>query len=817
MTKALRIDLPVLLPEAPDARDACVQRLVELAATVPGVERAHIDDGTEDVEAVVLTGDPTASGAGRPRLCIHYNPTRVSMARVEAQVRAAGAGITARYGHALLRFETVDSEDAALRIEAGLRREAGVLAVSVNMSAQVARIEFDRRITSQERVALALRRLLARGRAGKPAPMLDGAVPSPEVAPRNWYARNTEFAWSIAAGVLLLAAWVLERWAGIPHLAAVALYLVSYGFGAFALVSHTIKKLRRGRFNFDIDLLMLLAAIGAAAIGAWVEGAFLLFLFSLAHALEHYALGRARNAIKALADLAPPMARVLRDGTEREVPVGEVVVGEIVVVRPGDRIAVDGKVRTGRSAVDQAPITGESVPVDKEPGAEVYAGTVNGEGALEVETTRAAGDRTLDRVVRLVTEAQTLKAPTQLFTERFERIFVPIVLVAAALLIVVPPLTGVWTWSLSFYRAMTLLVAASPCAVAIGTPATVLAGIAQAARRGVLIKGGAHLENLGTIKAIAFDKTGTLTIGKPEVTDLRPAEGVSDEELLRVAAAVERRSQHPLAAAIVRRAQSSAIVLPEAGELQSLTARGVRAEVEGKVVEIGSARLWEGDGVVLPAPITAAAAALQQAGRSIVVVRHGERWLGVIGVADQPRPGAKAVLDQLRGLGIQRIVMLTGDNAGVGGAVGNEVGVDEVKAGLLPEDKVVAIRAMVKSYGKVAMVGDGVNDAPALAHATVGIAMGGAGTAVALETADAALMGDDLSRLPFALALSRQVRSIIRQNLVIAMGVIAMLVTASVGGWSGIGPTVVVHEGSTLVVIANALRLLGFRGPRSIR
>jgi Cd2+/Zn2+-exporting ATPase len=735
------------------------------------------------------------------------------MAHLEGQVRAAGAEITARFGHALLRFNAVDSEDAGLRIEDGLRGEPGVLAVSVSMAAQVARIEFDRQLTSEERVAVAFRTLLGTGRAVEAEPKPEVAVPSRLAAPPTWYARNTGLAKSVAAGALLIAAWVLERWAGLPHLAAVGLYLVSCGFGAFDLVSNTIKKLRRGRFNFDIDLLMLLAAIGAAAIGAWAEGAFLLFLFSLAHALEHYGLGRARDAIKALADLAPPMARVLRNGTEHEVPVGEVAVGEIVIVRPGDRIAVDGKVRAGRSAVNQAPITGESVPVDKEPGAEVFAGTVNGDGALEVETTRGAGDRTLDRVVRLVTEAQTLKAPTQLFTERFERIFVPIVLVAAALLIVVPPLLGVWTWSVSFYRAMTLLVAASPCAVAIGTPATVLAGIAQAARRGVLIKGGAHLENLGTINAIAFDKTGTLTIGKPEVTDLRPAEGVSEEELLRVSAAVERRSQHPLAAAIVRRAQSLGIVLPDAGELQSVTAKGVRSEVEGNVVEIGSLRLWESDKGAIPAAIGAAVDALQKAGRSIVVVRHGERWLGAIGVADQPRAGARAVLDQLRGLGIKRIVMLTGDNAGVGEAVGRDVGVDEVKAGLLPEDKVTAIREMVLIYGKVAMVGDGVNDAPALANATVGIAMGGAGTAVALETADAALMGDDLSRLPFALALSRQVRTVIRQNLFIAMGVIAVLVTASIGGWSGIGPTVIVHEGSTLVVLANALRLLAFRGP----
>lgn len=808
MTPPLHIDLTLVLPDAPDSADACVQRLVEIIGGTPGVELVHLEGDTK-------SADPVERGdiSTKPRLCLHYDPARISMAALEAKVRAVGAEITARYGHFLLPFNAVVSEDAALRIEDGLRAEPGVLAASVNVVAQVARVEYDRTLIAEDRVTAALHRLLGTGRAAASA----AAKPPPvgDIEPRSgWYARNTEFAWSLAAGVLLVAAWSLDQWTGLSHVIVVALYLCSYALGAFDLMSDTIARIRRRRFTFDIDLLMLLAAIGAASIGAWAEGAFLLFLFSLAHALEHYGLARARTAISALADLAPPLGRVLRDGSERDVPVGEIAVGEIVIVRPGERLAVDGKVRSGHSTVDQAPITGESVPVDKEPGAEVFAGTINGEGSLTVETTRAAGDRTLDRVVRLVTEAQTLKARTQLFTERFERIFVPIVLIAATLVIVVPPLLGVWTWSVSFYRAMTLLVAASPCAVAIGTPATVLAGIAQAARRGVLIKGGAYLESLGSINAIAFDKTGTLTIGKPEVTDLRPADGIQEDELLRIAAAVERHSQHPLAAAIVRRAQASNLVLPEAGELHSFTARGVRSLVESLMVEIGSPRLWESDRIALPSSVTESITSLQQAGRSVVVVRHGDRWLGVIGIADQPREGTRAVLDQLRGLGIKRIVMLTGDNPGVGEAVGREVGVDEVKAGLLPEEKVAAIRALMQTYGTVAMVGDGVNDAPALANATVGIAMGGAGTAVALETADAALMGDNLSRLPFAFALSRQVRVIIRQNLFIALSVIAILVTLSVGGWSGIGAAVIVHEGSTLIVLANALRLLAFRGPR---
>jgi Cd2+/Zn2+-exporting ATPase len=593
------------------------------------------------------------------------------------------------------------------------------------------------------------------------------------------------------------------------------LYVAAYAFGGFDLVRHWVGSLRRGRLTFDIDLLMLLAALGASLLGEWVEGAFLLFLFSLAHALEHYALGRARGAIRALADLAPPTARVLREEKMVEVPIEEVVLGEVVVVRPAERVPVDGEVHDGRSAVNQAPITGESVPVEKSPGDEVFAGTVNGDGALFVTATRVAGDRTLDRVIALVEEAQTQKAPTQRFTERFERVFVPTILVADLLLIVVPPLLGLWPWAVSFYRGMAMLVAASPCALALGTPSAVLAGIAQAARHGVLIKGGAHLENLGALRAIAFDKTGTLTVGEPRLTDLSPAAGVPDDELLAVTAAVERHSQHPLAEAVVAHADRKGLSQLHAGELESLTARGVRARVAGEVVEVGNLRLWEESGSAIPEEVRSAVATLQAAGHSTMAVRQGGRWLGVIGVADRPREGVREVLQRLRGMGIDTLAMLTGDNRGVGEAIAREVGVNEVRADLLPEDKVAAVRELLREHGQVAMVGDGVNDAPALAHATVGIAMGGAGTAVALETADVALMGDELSKLPFAVGLSRQARGIIRQNLYVSLGVIALLILATTTGFVGIGPAVFIHEGSTLVVIGNALRLLGYQQERS--
>jgi Cd2+/Zn2+-exporting ATPase len=863
MNRMVRLDLPILLPDVQDLRDRCVARLVSLLERRDGVERVHVVDGSSEgareIAGSATTGhEPRDGGAdGGAKLCLHYDPARLSLAQVSELARFAGAEVSNRFGHAVVAFRMVGAEDDGQRLERALCDMPGVTAASVNFAAQFARVEFDRTIVDAGAINQRLRELGAVP-AGAPAPARDrdalGATgpgeAGPAAAPRadehahdaeapagppaGWFRRNRELVWSLTAGVLLAGGWLAERQLGAGP-AVIGLYLASYFFGARDNVGHFVADLRRGRFHFNIDLLMVVAAAGAAILGQWVEGALLLFLFSLGHALEHYALGRARNAIKALGELAPQSATVVRDGREQGVPIAEVRPNDLVVVKPAERIPVDGVVKEGRSAVNQAPITGESVPVEKAAGEKVFAGSVNGEGALVVSVTAAVGDRTLDRVIKLVAEAQTQKAPTQQFTDRFERVFVPLVLVADVLLIVVPPLVGVWTWSESFYRAMTLLVAASPCALALGTPAAVLAGIAQAARNGVLIKGGAHLEALGTIDVLALDKTGTITKGEPAVTDVVALNGTSEATLLATAAAAETRSQHPLARAIVGEASARSLELPATGDLESETGFGIRTTIAGDSVEVGRLGMFEretGDGA--PAPpvpnsVREAVARLQQAGRTTVVVRRtasqstqmgsssggrqasDDGWLGVIGIADEPRANAPATLERLRAVGMKRIVMLTGDNQGVGDAVGRAVGVDEVRAGLLPEDKVEAIRTLAEA-GRVAMVGDGVNDAPALAHATVGIAMGGAGTAAALETADVALMGDDLGRLPFAVGLSRKTRGVIRQNLYVSLGVIALLVVAAVTGVVGIGPAVVVHEGSTLVVIANALRLLAYKG-----
>ncbi len=624
-----------------------------------------------------------------------------------------------------------------------------------------------------------------------------------------WFKRNPELARSLASGVLLAIGFLGEAFFGLPPFAALGFYGGAYILGGFDLARHTVPTVLRGRF--DVEFLMLLGAIGAGVLNQWAEGAFLLFLFSFGHALEGFAMNSARGAIRALGKLAPKTARVKTGTGEAEVPIEALQIGQTVIVRPGERVAVDGTISAGRSALDQSPITGESVPVEKVVGESVFAGSINGDGALEVEVQKLSGDSTLARVLKMVEEAQSQKSPTQTFTDHFEHILVPSVLVVVALAAVVPPLAGWLSWQAALLRAISSVVAASPCALALATPSAVLSAIARAAQNGVLIKGGVHLENLGSLRAIAFDKTGTLTRGKPEVSDALPAPGVTEQELLCLAAAVETRSNHPLAQAVVRRAKLDQLALPEAGELRNLGGRGVQAQVGEQLVRIGNALMMQEAGIALPDSFQNALQAFGENGKPTMIVARGAQVVGVLALSDPVRDNAKLSLDQLRSLGVPHLVMLTGDNARVAANVAPFVGVTDVRADLLPEDKMGAIKSLLQQHGRVAMVGDGVNDAPALAHATVGVAMGAGAADVALETADVALLGDDLSKLPFAVALSRRAKSIIRQNLWISLGVIALLVPATLLGWTRLGIAVVFHEGSTLLVVANALRLLRFK------
>lgn len=640
------------------------------------------------------------------------------------------------------------------------------------------------------------------------------------------FGRRSDLIFSLTGGVLLGIGYLLEKLATGPAWLSIVFFIAVYFFGGYYTLKEAIGSIRRG--VFEVDFLMLVAAAGAASLGKWPEGALLLFLFSLGHALEALSMDKARKSIEALAGLAPTTATVRKDGVVQDVPVDSLKAGDIVIIRPNSKIPADGYVTQGSSAVNQAPITGESMPVDKSPlpaalqhendkmidaQYKVFAGTINGAGSLEIRVTKEAKDSTLARVMQMVKEAEQQQSPTQQFTKKIERYYVPAVLILVVALMFAFLVIDE-TFSESFYRSMAVLVAASPCALAISTPSAVLSGVARAARQGVLVKGGRPLEELGMLTALAFDKTGTLTEGKPKLNAIVPLEGTTENELLKMAVAVERLSDHPLAAAIVNGGMEKlgAVDIPEATGMKAIAGKGVQANWEGDTILIGNEELFKTAGLpALPDAIAQQVVALQQAGNTSMIIRRSDRFAGILGVMDLPRAEAPAVISELRKLGIRKMVMLTGDNQRVADAVAAKVGIDEAKGDLLPEEKVTNIEQLRKEEIKLAMVGDGVNDAPAMARSTVGIAMGAAGSDVALEAADIALMADNLRNLPFAIGLSRAGKRIIRQNLLLSLGMVAILIPLAITGVANIGPAVAFHEGSTLLVVLNALRLLGYK------
>lgn len=817
MTTRARIEIGLVLPALPDAHDACVQRLLALLKANDGIEAAHVAD---------------AKGSGGDEICIHYDPERVSLGEVRELAKRAGIELDKRFGHILLTSEPMHAR-AARTLESRVRKITGVLEAAIS-PAGLLRIEFDRQSADEGAIQAQLQKIGVRnlGPPGKQQPAEPAPAVATPAAPKHdhdhghggLFGEKTELVFAGICGGLLLAGWLLSSLTSVTPWLPWSLFVAAYFFGGFFTFREALENLRAGQF--EIDFLMLVAAIGAATLGEWFEGALLLFLFSLGHSLEHYAMGRAKRAIEALAELAPQTALVRRDGNTQEVPVEQLQTGDVVIVKPNERLPADGFVVKGQSSVNQAPITGESVPVDKQAVDDLqkaaanperldaryrtFAGTINGSGALEIQVTKIASESALARVVQMVNEAETQKSPTQRFTDRFERYFVPASL-AFVILLLFAGLVLDEPFSKSFYRAMAVLVAASPCALAISTPSAVLSGVARAARGGVLVKGGGPLENLGRLRAIAFDKTGTLTEGKPRLTDVVSSKGVAEEELLRVAVAVERLSDHPLAAAVVQggteRLKGESNLT--AHDVQGIIGRGVKATVDGQVVHIGKENLFaEVEGPPIPDSLRAAIDKLKADGRTTMIVRRGDAYLGALGLMDTPREAAKTTIARLRELGITRMIMLSGDNQQVADAVAKAVGIDEALGDLMPDAKVEAIKKLSQEEG-VAMVGDGVNDAPAMAHATVGIAMGAAGSDVALETADVALMADDLSHLPFAVGLSRQTSRIIRQNLWFSLGMVAFLIPATLFGLQ-MGAAVVFHEGSTILVVFNALRLLAY-------
>jgi Cd2+/Zn2+-exporting ATPase len=585
--------------------------------------------------------------------------------------------------------------------------------------------------------------------------------------------------------------------------------MISYGLGILCGLWVVFPKawVAAKRLRPDMNFLMTVAVLGAIAVGEWFEAATVSFLFSLSLALESWSVGRARRAVESLLELTPTLARIRQaSGATLEVPPAEVPIGGIVLVNPGERLPLDGEVARGSSHVNQAPITGESEPVAKNPGDPVFAGTVNGNGALEIRTTKAAGETTLAHIIRLVGDAQSKRAPSEQWVEKFAQAYTPVVMLAALAVAVLPPLF-VGNWPEWIYRGLVLLVIACPCALVISTPVTIVAALAAAARQGVLIKGGLHVETPARLKVFAFDKTGTLTEGKPRVVDVFPLNEHNERELLERAASLESHSDHPLAKAILVYAEEKGVTFRPAEEFRIIPGKGASGRFDGREFWLGSHRYLEEKGMETP-EVHARLVELSEAGRSVVVIGNDKHVCGFLTVADAVRPAARGIVAELKKGGIEKVIMLSGDNKGTAQAVGKETGIDEVQAELLPADKVTAIESLVARFGSVGMVGDGVNDAPALARASVGIAMGAMGTDAAIETADIALMSDDLAKLPWLIQHSKRALRIIHQNITFSLAVKSLFVILTFAGFASMWAAIAADMGASLIVIFNGLRLL---------
>ncbi|MED4400534.1 heavy metal translocating P-type ATPase [Metabacillus fastidiosus] len=594
---------------------------------------------------------------------------------------------------------------------------------------------------------------------------------------------------------------------GAGHLSTILLFAVSILIGGLSIFKEGFKNLLK--LQFDIKTLMTIAIIGAAIIGEWSEGAVVVFLFALSEALESYSMDKARQSIRSLMDIAPKKALVRRNEKEMELDVEDIELGDILIIKPGQKLAMDGEVVKGQSSINQAAITGESIPVLKTIGDEVFAGTINEEGSLEVKVTKRVEDTTIAKIIHLVEEAQAERAPSQAFVDKFAKYYTPAIMAIALLIAVVPPLFMGADWTDWIYRGLALLVVGCPCALVISTPVAIVTAIGNAAKKGVLIKGGIHLEEAGRLKVIAFDKTGTLTKGTPEVTDVYVITDLNENEVLGISMAIEKFSQHPLASAIIRHAEEKGIFSTEykAEDFQSITGKGAKAIVKGQEYYIGSPKLFE-EMANLTSSVSENIKELQMQGKTVMLLGTKKNVLGLIAVADQLRDNSADVIQKLSEIGIKKTIMLTGDNQAAGQAIGKKLGLTEVKAELLPQEKLHSIKKLKEQHGNVAMVGDGVNDAPALATATIGIAMGGAGTDTALETADIALMADDLNKLPYTIQLSRRTLGIIKQNIAFALGLKVLALILIVPGWLTLWLAIFADMGATLIVVLNSLRLI---------
>jgi Cd2+/Zn2+-exporting ATPase len=694
------------------------------------------------------------------------------------------------HAESTFKVEGMDCHEEVALIEKRLRRLAGLESFDADVLGQRLRVKYDAAKLSTSAIAEAVAQTGMRAWLEH-----EEARPPHSQAIRAWLvacsgvALATGFAFHFSS---------LQPFSWIPYVVAIVL-------SGIHTARRSLASVRAGLL--DINVLMFVAVVGAMALGQWSEGASVVFLFALAQLLETRAMERARGAIRALMDLTPAEAIVRRSGIETTIPVDEVRVGDVVIIRPGEKIPLDGTVAAGVSHVNQAPVTGESLPVERTPGGEVFAGTINGRGALEVVVGRLRGDSTLARIIHLVERAQAQRAPSQAFIDRFARIYTPAVLSLAVAIAFVPPLALGGGWATWIYRSLVLLVISCPCALVISTPVSIVSALAAAARKGVLIKGGARLEHLAAVRCVAFDKTGTLTKGRLRVHDVVPVNGAAPAEILRLAASLETRSEHPLGRAILERAAADGIDVTPAAAFQALPGRGAEALIDGARVLVGSHRLFE-ERAMCSGELERVLGSLELHGCSTVMVGADGAAVGVIGIADEPREVARGAVDALRAHGVEHLVLLTGDHEPAARALAESLGLDDFRASLLPEDKVTAVQELRSRYGTLAMVGDGVNDAPALAAADVGIAMGAAGTDAALETADVALMADELLKIPYTLRLSRATTRNIRANIAFSLALKSVFLVMAIAGVATLWMAVVADMGASLVVIGNALRLL---------
>jgi Cd2+/Zn2+-exporting ATPase len=776
-----------------------------------------IDDAVAEEKGVINVAVDTKQAT----VTLDYDPNRFSEEDFARVAQQFGPTLHERWQTCTMRLGRHGGracETCALLLEREVQQMAGVRRASASFTGGVMSVQYDNELVSANQLVQQV------GKLGVDVQPSAATLPiAPPVEQKTglsqawgWAQEHLEAIFTAITFVTMIGGLIAEGSAAAPPYLSTVLYIIAYITGGAFGLKAGLESLRAR--TIDVDLVMVLAALGAAYVGQPFEGAMLLFLFSLSNVLQHYALGRTRSAIRSMMKLRPSQAMVRRGNRAVAMPIEQINIGDHILVKPGERIALDGAVTEGASTVNQASITGESMPVSKEVGDKVFAGTINQNGYLEIGVTKLAKDSTIAKLIQMVEEAQSEKAETQRFIDQAEQYYAMGVLILTALAILIPVLVMQEPFNETIYRAMTIMVAASPCAIVISTPATVLSAIGNGARRGVLFKGGVYVENAATVKVIAFDKTGTLTIGEPQVTNVIPCEawGGSEEDLLSLAAAVEHKSEHPLAQAVVEAAIKRHLPIPDATDFQATTGKGVRAMVNGRMLHIGNRRYFPEFESINLGEASQFVKGLQNEGKTSVLVAQMDGQdqlamiLGVIAFADVLRADAAEVVQSLKEKGVEHVVMLTGDNKTVAHHIAEEVGVDDVYAELMPEDKVQVVNEVREKYGPVAMVGDGVNDAPALATADIGIAMGAAGTDVALETADIVLMSDDLHNIPYVIGLSRKTRQTLVINLAFALFMIVLMLAAIFWRDLPLPAAVIGHEGGTVLVSLNGMRMLTY-------